>query len=160
MRAVLFAPMFTILVTACGAQDPGQVIAKVEVSNVVVRLAGVEGRPAAAYFTLHGGEAPDRLVSISSPRVATIELHESSTENGIMTMRALTGVDLPSRGAVAFQPGGNHAMLFGIDPVVKPGTDLPLRFSFQGGSKVDVKAKTIGMADDMPMSDDETGHDH
>jgi periplasmic copper chaperone A len=126
--------------------------AEVSVTDAVLRLAPVEGRPSAAYFTLHGGKTPDRLEAVTSPKAATIELHESKMKDGMMSMSPLTGVDVPAGGDVAFKPGGNHAMLFGVDPAVKAGATVPLTFAFQSGKKIEVEAKAIAAGDEMPMN--------
>ena len=60
-------------------------------------------------------------------------------------------VYVPVKGKVTFSNGGSHAMIFGIDPTVKPGDPLPLHFAFQSGAAIDVDAHTIGAADEMPM---------
>ncbi len=31
-------------------------------------------------------------------------------------MQRLDGLDLPAHGKIAFAPGGNHVMLFGVSP--------------------------------------------
>ena len=56
--------------------------AEVSVTDAIIRLAPIEGRPSAAYFTLHGGKVPDRLEAVTSPRAATIDLHESKMQGG------------------------------------------------------------------------------
>lgn len=114
-----------------------------EVRNPWVRLASVPGRPAAAYFTLAGGTEPSRLVAIESPRVANIELHTMRMEGGMTTMARLDGADVPAEGEVAFAPGGNHAMLFGVDPALKPGDTLALSFRFAKGAPIALDAKVV-----------------
>lgn len=152
MKRYILALTSLTMLAACKAEQAAPAPAeKVSVSDAVVRLAAVEGRPSAGYFIIHGGKTPDRLESISSPKAATIELHESKTEGGMMKMSTLTGVDVPAGGEVVFKSGGNHAMLFGVDPAIKPGTTLPLRLTFQSGTTLDTEAKTIAAGDDMPM---------
>lgn len=155
MRALLLTLFIALPLAATGCKKAPEAPAKLGVDAVVVRIPGIEGRPGAAYFTLHGGEQPDRLVAVSSPKAATIELHESSMENGIMSMRALTGADVPEKGRVVFRPGGNHAMVYGIDPAVKPGGTMAMRFTFQSGAAIDVTAAAIGPADEMPAEHDD-----
>ena len=158
MKRPIFALFTVALLTACGKSPEVPKAPELGVTDAVVRLAPVEGRPSSAYFTVHGGKATDRLVSVSSPKAATIELHENKMESGMMSMQPLTGVDLPAGGEVAFKPGGNHAMLFGVDPAVKVGGTLPLHFTFQSGAAVDVEAKAISAGDEMPMSMEHEGH--
>jgi copper(I)-binding protein len=121
-----------------------------KVSQAWVRLSAVAGQPGAAYFTIAGGRSSARLVRIESALVGHIELHESMGGMAAMTMKPLAGLDVPAGGTIAFAPGGRHAMLFGIDPVVKPGTSIPLRFGFADGTTAEAEAKTIAAGDDKP----------
>lgn len=155
-------PLFTLValmtLAACQQKAPAPApAAEISVTDAIIRLAPVEGRPSAAYFTLHGGKMPDRLEAVTSPRAATIDLHESKMAGGMMSMSQLTGVDVPAGGDVVFKSGGNHAMLFGMDPAVKPGAAVPLTFTFQSGKKVEVEAKAIAAGDEMPAMEHE-GH--
>ena len=125
-----------------------------------VRLPAVDGRPAAAYFTLNGGEAGDTLLAIDSQRVANIELHETIMEDGAMRMRPVMSVDMPAGEATEFVPGGKHAMLFGIDSEITPGTSLTLNFRFDSGRDVTVDAVTIAAGDSPPFGESEGGMDH
>ncbi len=147
-----FLTLFALMtLAACQQKAPAPATAaEVSVTDAIIRLAPVEGRPSAAYFTLHGGKAPDRLEAVTSPRAATIDLHESKMDGGVMSMSLLTGVDVPAGGDVVFKSGGNHAMLFGMDPAVKPGATVPLSFTFQSGKKIEVEAKAIAAGDEMP----------
>ncbi|KQT32053.1 hypothetical protein ASG29_09380 [Sphingomonas sp. Leaf412] len=114
-------------------------------SDAWVRLAAVPGRPAAAYFTLHGGAGAATLAQVSAPGVARIELHESRmTGNGMMAMNALADVPVPAGATVKFAPAGNHAMLFGVPADVKPGGTLVLTFRFSDGTAVQAPAKVFG----------------
>jgi Uncharacterized protein conserved in bacteria len=153
MNRPIFALAALALLAGCKQQSAAEPDT-LEVSDAVIRLAAVEGRPSSAYFTLHGGKTADRLESVSSPKAATIELHESKMEAGMMSMQPLTGIDVPAGDEVAFKPGGNHAMLFGLDPAVKPGGTVTLHFKFQSGATVDAEAKAVAAGDDMPMSMD------
>jgi periplasmic copper chaperone A len=158
MNRSIFAFALLAALSACKGQESASAKPEaVSVTDAVVRLSPVEGRPSAAYFTIHGGKAPDRLTAVSSPKAATIELHENSMEGGMMSMKAITGVDVPASGEVIFKSGGNHGMVFGIDPAVKAGEAIPMRFTFQSGASVDAEAKTVAAGDDMPM-DMHEGH--
>jgi copper(I)-binding protein len=150
-RSLPALALLTILAACKGGQTAPAKPETLSVTDAVVRLAPVEGRPAAGYFTIHGGQAADRLESVTSPKAATVELHENKMQDGMMSMTPLTGVDVPASGEVEFKPGGNHAMLFGLDPAVKPGTTITLRLSFQSGAALDTEAKAIATGDDMPM---------
>jgi copper(I)-binding protein len=114
-----------------------------------VRLAAVAGEPGAAYFRLTGGAEGTSLVSVSSPLVRRIELHESITGGGMASMKKLADVDFAYDGTIEFKPGGRHAMLFGIAPSVKPGGTLPLTFAFDAAPPITVSAEVKSVAGDF-----------
>lgn len=133
----LFAPILALAAAACA---PGQEKDSGPVTDAWVRLTPVVGNPSAAYFTLHGGAEDNRLVSVSSPKAASIELHESRMENGVMKMVVMNGVDLPANATVQFVPGGMHGMMFGVAPELKAGDNIPMTFRFAKGDAVIVQA--------------------
>jgi copper(I)-binding protein len=145
MRASLAIGCALLALAAChpkGGETP-------RVKDVRVRLAAVPDRPAAGYFTLEGATRDDRLLRIDSAVVNRIELHEGMTSGGVMTMRPMASVPLPAGATVEFAPGGNHAMLFGVDQHITPGTGIPMLFTFQSGARIEVEAKTVGAGDDV-----------
>jgi len=81
--------------------------------------------------------------------VNRIELHEVGMSGGLMTMRQMADVPLPAGATVEFAPAGNHAMLFGVDARITPGTAIPMLFTFKSGAKIEVEAKTVAAGDDM-----------
>jgi periplasmic copper chaperone A len=111
------------------------------VTDARVTLPAVAGRPGAAYFTLNGGEADNRLLQVTSPQVIRIELHESMMKGGMMSMAAIEGgVAVPAGTKVEFKPGGKHAMLFDIAPAVKAGSKIKLTLTYANGRAVEVDA--------------------
>jgi periplasmic copper chaperone A len=137
-----------LLLAGCGAKP-------VEgVTDATVTLPAVPGRPGAAYFTLNGGAADNRLMQVSSPQIVRVELHESSMKNGMMSMNALEGgVAVPAGGKVMFAPGGKHAMLFDINPKVGPGTTMKLNFTYADGRVIEADAA-------VKAAGDVAGHAH
>lgn len=145
MRLSLALAMMTLALTACGEAR------KLAVRDAFVRLAAVEGRPAAAYFTLEGGAADATLVSVSTDAAIRVELHESmAASGGMMTMDAVPAVPVKAGATVAFTPGGKHAMLFDVNPRVKPGARVPLTFAFADGTKLRAEASVIAAGDPAP----------
>lgn len=145
MRSPLAVSLALVALAAChakGGESP-------RVEDAVVRLAAVSDRPAAGYFTLKGARADDRLVRIDSAVVNKIELHQVGMSGGLMTMRQMADMPLPAGATVKFEPGGNHAMLFGVDKRITPGTAVPMLFTFKSGARIEVEARTVGAADDM-----------
>ena len=112
-----------------------------QVKNAWVRMPALKGEPGAAYFRLEGNIEGTRLTSITSPLIRRIELHDTVEKNGVTKMEKRKEVEFPYRGALEFEPGGRHAMLFGINKAVSPGRTVPLTFSFNTAPPVTVDAE-------------------
>lgn len=134
-----------LLALAACEREPAD--GQVEVSDAWVRLPASPDKPGAAYFRLEAGSEGMRLVGVSSPLVRWVELHETRDEKGVARMRRKKEFDFPSRGELAFEPGGAHAMLFGMDETVKAGGSVPLTFSFNAAPPVTVEAEVKAFGD-------------
>jgi len=138
MRAATLLPIFLGLVScSAGGDDAGP--PRVAVEDAVVTLPAVEGRPGAAYFTLESA-APAALLAVASPRATRIELHEAG-------MRPATRFALRAGETLRFEPGGRHAMLFGLDSALRPGQRLTLTFTFDGAPPATAEAEVRGPGD-------------
>ena len=144
MRAWLPILSLAAPLAACGTPQP------IGIDHVWVRLPAVPGRPGAAYFTLHGGPAPQTLVAVSADAALRTEMHESMAKGAVMTMVPIARVDIPAKGEVAFKPGGRHAMLFGINPAYKRGSKMVLTFTFAGGNRITSNAPVLAAGDPAP----------
>jgi len=143
-RLALLAPL--LILTGCHMRN-----AEPKVTEAWVRLPAVAGQPAAAYFTIQGGRSAKTLVRMESALATKAEMHRNMPGMaGMTSMAPLDHVDLPAGGTVQFKPGGNHAMLFGLDPQVKPGTAVPIRFGFSDGTTAEAEAKTVPAGGDAP----------
>ena len=124
------ASVLAISATVSGCAQPDEM----KIENPVIRLSANPKAPAAGYFTLKGGPTADRLLSVTSPIVIRIDMHESMTSGGMATMKPLDGgVEIPVHGTVKFEEGGRHLMLFNINPGVKTGETVQLNFTFASG---------------------------
>lgn len=141
MRSLIVSIAAALLLAGC---NPPPRPKGVVVTDAWVRLPAVPGRPGAAYFTIKGGASGATLVAVSSPRIDKIELHESMEQGGMMRMTPIAKVIVPPDGTAEFKPAGRHAMLFGIDPDVKPGTKIPLRFDFESGLQIQEQVDVVG----------------
>ena len=139
-----------LLLAGC---DRGGRGGEVRVHDAWVRMPAVKNQPGAAYFRIEGGAEGMRLVSVSSPLIRWIELHETVEEKGKTRMRPRKEVDFPSRGALVFEPGGRHAMLSGMNKSVAAGATVPLTFSFNTAAPVTVDAEVRG-----PDGESQDGH--
>ncbi len=115
-----------------------------------VRLAAVKGNPAAAYFTLHGGQSDATLISVGSTVAIRAEMHESMKSGSMASMKPIGSVAVPAGATIEFAPGGRHVMLFDMNPGIKRGSIVPLVFQFGNGVRFERKAIAIAAGDAPP----------
>lgn len=154
MRLAILAPAFApaaMLALAACHHEP-----KLAVDKAWVRLPAVPGHPGAAYLIIHGGPQPARLVAVESDAAGSSELHQSmkagasGMTGGMTGMQRLDGMVVPARQDVLFAPGGNHVMLFGLSPQLKPGDRMTLSVRFERGQPLAVDAKVVSAGDPAP----------
>jgi hypothetical protein len=96
----------------------------------------------AVYLTIvNTGGAPDALLSASSDVAATVEVHESYQESGMMMMRPVPKLGVPAGGKHEMKPGGYHLMLLNLKRQLKAGQVVNLTLVFEKAGRLAVKAK-------------------
>src|SRR4051794_39089232 len=99
-------PRRLVLLAALAASTAAYAQSKaVKVENAWARATPPRAEVGAVYLTLTAS-TPDRLVGVTTPVAAKAEVHEMSTENGVMRMRETAGVLLPAGQPVVLGPGG------------------------------------------------------
>ena len=86
------------------------------------------------------GTAPDRLIGGSTEVAGKFEIHEMSTDNGVMKMRMLAnGIEIKPGQTVEFKPGSYHLMFVGITQPLQQGKRVKGTLEFEKAGKVDVE---------------------
>lgn len=142
MRRTVTAMLAAALAGTLGACQP----APPEVDDAWVRLPAVPGRPAAAYFTIEGGERTETLIAARTASAGRVELHETVATG----MRPIADVPLPAKQDVVFAPGGKHVMLYDVAASVKPGGKMMLELVLDRNQTLSVEADVVGAADPAP----------
>lgn len=105
MKHLAASLLIALLLPACGGQT-----VSLTVDNATYRAPLVEGGTGVAYFSITSSIA-DRIVEVTSPDAAAIEIHASSEAGGMASMHQLESVELPAGKPVTFGPGGLHLMV-------------------------------------------------
>lgn len=140
----LVALALLALAAACGAPQtaapPQPEITALEVSDAWAAPSPGGVDIAAGYLTIaNGTDAEERLVSVSSPRAASVEIHEMSMDGAVMRMRVVAGgLSIPRGETAFFQPGGLHLMFTGVTQPFAPGETIPVRLHFERVGERDV----------------------
>lgn len=82
------------------------------------------------------GAAGDRLLGVTSPVCARVEMHEMAMEKDVMRMREVKGVDVPAKKSVEFRPGGFHLMLMELKAPLRQGDKVPVTLRFEKAGEV------------------------
>ena len=136
MRAFypLIALATPLALAACG--DP----APTYVDQAWVRLSPNKDTPSSGYFVAHGGDADTALRGVLTDYALKVEMHESMSEGGRMTMKPLDSVPIPAKSKVAFAPGGRHLMIWGVNDTAIGRGKMTLTFLLANGDRLLVDA--------------------
>lgn len=111
------------------------------------------------YFKITNSGSDDRLVSVTSDRAGTVQVHEMQMDNGIMTMRELKdGLAVPANSVVELKPGSYHLMFMNVTQPFKDGEMVKARLVFEKAGPVDVEF-AVGPAGGGAPKGDHSGHD-
>ena len=154
-RSSLALTMFACLTlgAAPGLAQADPAAMKPTVEHAWARATVAVVKTGAAYFTITGHGAADRLLSATTPVAERAELHVTRNEGNVMRMRPVDGLAVPATGAVTLDPGGYHLMLVGLKQPLVAGQHFPLALTFQnaGAMRVEVVVEAAGAARPMEM---------
>jgi copper(I)-binding protein len=97
-----------LLLGACGGAPQPELVA----TDVTVTRPMPGMTMSAAYLTLHNNT--NRTISVTrvtSKEFASVELHETTVEDGVARMRSLPRLEIPAKGNVTLERAGKHLML-------------------------------------------------
>jgi len=144
-RSLAFALLAATLYCGPALADDFQV-KSLRVSNPFVRATPPGAKVAGAFMSIENqGKEADRLVAASSPVAGAVEIHEMTTEGGLMKMRAVKGIDLKPGATVELRPGGYHVMLEDLKQPLKQGDQIPVLLTFEKAGVVEVKVHVEAM---------------
>jgi copper(I)-binding protein len=112
----------------------------VEVKDAWAR-ATVQGQMATGAFMKLTAKEGTRLVAVSTPVAGVAEVHEMAMSNNVMTMRAVSSLDLPAGKAVELKPGSYHVMLMDLKTPLQKDTTIPLTLVFKDAKGVQTKTE-------------------
>lgn len=85
------------------------------------------------------GVADDLLIEAKSPVAERVEIHTHRMDDGVMRMRRVEAVEIPSGTMVEFAPGGLHVMLIGLKRRLEAGSYFPLTLVFRDAGEVTLR---------------------
>ncbi|MET4384854.1 copper(I)-binding protein [Bradyrhizobium sp. F1.4.3] len=129
----------------------------VKAGDLVITQAWSRATPGGAkvaggFLTIENkGSAPDKLIGVSADIAGKAEIHEMTTDNGVMKMRPLDkGLVIEPGKTVKLAPGGYHLMLQELKSPFKEGEKVPVTLEFEKAGKVTVALDVQGVGAQAP----------
>jgi copper(I)-binding protein len=154
-----------VTATATATQESGtesgtaSVTAPAETGAVTVADAWsrqpAEGQTVTAVYAVvsNASDADVTIVAASSPVSSDVQLHETIMEGDQMTMKEKEGgFVVPAGGDFAFESGGPHIMMMGIDPATYPAM-VEVTLELDSGESLTFEAEV------RSVDGTDTGHD-
>lgn len=95
----------------------------------------VPAQKATGAFMSLSSKAGVRIVGASSPAAGVTEIHSMVMEGGVMKMRPMDVLEVPSGQTVELKPGGYHVMLMQLKAPISEGSTVPITFMVEGADK-------------------------
>ena len=144
MRAALFllSAFFSVSIQA-----------QVQIEKPWTRATAPGAKVAGGYMLIrNAGAAGDRLVAVSSPASAKVELHVHINDNGVMRMREVKGYDVPAKGVFELKPGGAHLMFMDLKRPLKEGEKVPVKLKFEKAGELNAEFQVGGLGSAAPRA--------
>jgi copper(I)-binding protein len=121
-----------------------------EAGDIVVEKPWARATPkgaevGAGYLTIRNtGAAPERLTG-GSAEFAKVEIHEMTSEGGVMQMREVKGgLAIPAHGSVGLAPAGYHLMFTHLAHPLAKGETVKATLEFEHAGPITVEFPVLG----------------
>lgn len=120
---------------------------QIQIDQPFARAAIMQQRNSAVFMNITNRGPDAQIVYAKSPSATTVELHTHINDNGIMRMRRIRQIDLPSGQQIMLKPGGLHVMLLGLKQNLIAGEAIEVTVGFADGSErlLQVPVKKVQM---------------
>lgn len=130
----------------------------VSISNAYIRVLPGAQKNTAAFVHIHN--ASDRAInlqSLNSTWAETVDLHQSTMEQGMIKMRPLDTLSIPAGSTVEFHPGQDHIMFSGLKKKLQVGDTVDLKLCF-GYFCQQIDLLAVSVLDDVSAKKSHTHH--
>ena len=152
IRNRLAAIAFITFVFAASAKAEEVKAGDLVITQAWSRATPGGARVAGGFLTIENrGATADRLIGGSAEICDKIQVHEMSTNNGVMTMRQLDkGLAIEPGKTVKLAPGGVHLMMLNPKSPLRQGDKVPVTLEFEKAGKVKVSLEVQGIGAQGP----------
>ena len=98
----------------------------------------------AGYMTIHNPQSKAvSIVSLRSDAFASIEIHQTIEQDGMMRMEPVPNLRIEANTGVQLAPGGLHLMMMNPSEPTQPGDQLEIVIVLDDGSEQRVEMRVI-----------------
>jgi copper(I)-binding protein len=151
MRLLFSVALAAMVIAAVPVQIPAFAADAVTVGDLRImqpwaRASAGHGNAGAAFMTIvNSADEEDRLTSASTSVAKKTEIHETTSENGVMKMRMVNGgLTIPAGGEVELKPMGLHVMMMGVTEKLVEGKTLMLTLTFEKAGSIELAVPIAG----------------
>jgi copper(I)-binding protein len=136
-----------------------QASAQTVITDAWVR-ATVPGQPSTGAFMTVTASTDSTLLGAQSPVAKTVQIHQSSMTNDVMSMKEVASVELPADKPVTMDSNSYHVMLIDLQKQVKEGDQVPISLTVEDatGTKTTIEVQATARA--LTAPDHGAMHDH
>lgn len=154
---LLTAGCLSAICLSAAAQEHHHMAPATQDNGIAVSQAWSRAMPPSAptgavYFRLDNtGSQDDRLIGAHTPRAGKAELHTHVHQGDMMRMQQVDAVPVPAGETVAFQPSGNHVMLFELKQPLVAGEHFALTLQFEQAGEITTDVEILDQAPSAPV---------
>lgn len=125
------------------------IFSPIALAELDVRDPWIKNLPAsvpvrAGYMTIHNPQSKAvSIVSLRSDAFASIEIHQTIEQDGMMRMEQVPSLKIESNSSVQLAPGGLHLMMMNPSEPTQPGDLLEIVIVLDDGSEQRVEMQVI-----------------
>lgn len=137
VRRIIGFFLLASTIAACGGG------AELGVEDVWARTYAGVPNAGAAYMTIRGGDAADRLIGMSVPATVAgmAQLHQTTISddgNNTMSMEHVPSLDIEAGAEIKLEPGGYHVVMMNLAGPLTDGMEFVVTLKFENADDVDV----------------------
>jgi len=123
---------------------PASAFAELEFSDAWIKNLPPSTPVRAGYMTMHNpGPGALSVVSVRSEAFASVEIHRSFMQDGMMRMEPVDDLEIEADASIKLEPGGLHLMMMMPKEPTSPGDEIVIFIELDDGSEQSLKMTVV-----------------
>jgi periplasmic copper chaperone A len=119
---------------------PPKVEEVISIQDGAIKLVPAESPHTAAFLKITNNTKSEvKLTGVEANISKVVEIHDMVSEEGVMKMRPVPSIAIPSNSTVELKPGSLHIMFLNLNEPLKENGVVDLKFNFDNGTSLTEK---------------------